>query len=810
MADNINGIEIEISAETRKACDALDKLGRGLQRISKYSSEFSGAVGTVSSSISNLNKSLSRSYSNIVKTGSGLEAIGNGLEKISKVNIESENLTKLAMRVRMFNKQLNGSIENVEKLDVAMQKISASKITRRDIGATISEATVKASKTAMGGDTEATKKYTEALKGAKKSADDVTSANKKKTKSLKDQTVATKKDSHALMNFSKWAKKGTIGITGLASGLGRIIRYRIIRAIIANITKAMKEGLETIYDYSKAIGGIDSSKAQKTLDTISTSLATMRSAGGAMLASMLNSLLPVINTFSNAIINAMNNVTAFMSALSGKNKYSKAKNVFTAFKEEADSTVKKASAVAKSLTMGIDELNVLNDSGSGSGGVTDVDTAEETKYIESIIPKNIKELSGTFAKIKKDVEDNIESIKLMLDGAEVVLGVMLLASGHPIVGMGLIAHGVKNIAEKIQEDTKLSDGVDDMLTEVKDLVKVGTGGVLALGLILMKTGTPTTLAWGLGLIIADIAWIGATSILDSSSTLSDDVKKQLDEIMYNIGLRALPLGLMIMVFAPKAFYPIGLGLVIFGVTSIVTHIALNTGILKKTINTILSGLLSMLAIFDLVIGLILCCTIIGLPFGVALIYQGVKRARKAITLSANPFSNYVNTLADIAVTGVNAIIDALNRLCHFKFDGWWSDVLGTWIIAPFDVKLLDIPRVPKMSIGSSGRGGISQYALGGFPDAGDLFIANERGAEFVGSMNGRTAVANNDQIVEGISFGVQNAVAQALVPYLSEIADNTGATAKKDFSVRIADRDIARANSRGNRSMGRTLITSTI
>lgn len=49
------------------------------------------------------------------------------------------------------------------------------------------------------------------------------------------------------------------------------------------------------------------------------------------------------------------------------------------------------------------------------------------------------------------------------------------------------------------------------------------------------------------------------------------------------------------------------------------------------------------------------------------------------------------------------------------------------------------------------------FANGGFPTDGDLFIANEAGPELVGTMNGRTAVANNDQIVDGIREGVSDA-----------------------------------------------------
>lgn len=54
------------------------------------------------------------------------------------------------------------------------------------------------------------------------------------------------------------------------------------------------------------------------------------------------------------------------------------------------------------------------------------------------------------------------------------------------------------------------------------------------------------------------------------------------------------------------------------------------------------------------------------------------------------------------------------------------------------------------------------YASGGFPDVGQLFIAREAGAEMVGSIGGRAAVANNDQIVEAISHGVYQAVVSAM------------------------------------------------
>lgn len=57
---------------------------------------------------------------------------------------------------------------------------------------------------------------------------------------------------------------------------------------------------------------------------------------------------------------------------------------------------------------------------------------------------------------------------------------------------------------------------------------------------------------------------------------------------------------------------------------------------------------------------------------------------------------------------------------------------------------------------------IRYYARGGFPDAGELFLAREGGPELVGRMGKRNAVANNSQIVEGIKEGVFEAVMDAL------------------------------------------------
>lgn len=59
---------------------------------------------------------------------------------------------------------------------------------------------------------------------------------------------------------------------------------------------------------------------------------------------------------------------------------------------------------------------------------------------------------------------------------------------------------------------------------------------------------------------------------------------------------------------------------------------------------------------------------------------------------------------------------------------------------------------------------IQKLASGGFVQSGQLFVAREAGPELVGSIGGRTAVANNEQIVAAVSAGVAQAVAAAISP----------------------------------------------
>ena len=103
----------------------------------------------------------------------------------------------------------------------------------------------------------------------------------------------------------------------------------------------------------------------------------------------------------------------------------------------------------------------------------------------------------------------------------------------------------------------------------------------------------------------------------------------------------------------------------------------------------------------------------------------------------------------------------------------------------------------------TGKTYVSQMASGGFVNEGELFIAREAGAEMVGNIGRRTAVVNNDQIVESISAGVT--VANDGV--IAAIYELINALNEKDMSVSIGDDAIGRSYDRYREKRGRQVST---
>lgn len=124
----------------------------------------------------------------------------------------------------------------------------------------------------------------------------------------------------------------------------------------------------------------------------------------------------------------------------------------------------------------------------------------------------------------------------------------------------------------------------------------------------------------------------------------------------------------------------------------------------------------------------------------------------------NGWQKVVSVLGAIAI-GAAAAAAAVGALQS----AWSLGVAAAAIAVGVGAIALAISSAQKDAKKAAKLEGIKGYATGGYPTSGEVFIARENGLpEMVGSIGGRNAVANNDQIVEAVSVGVYNAVVDAM------------------------------------------------
>lgn len=102
------------------------------------------------------------------------------------------------------------------------------------------------------------------------------------------------------------------------------------------------------------------------------------------------------------------------------------------------------------------------------------------------------------------------------------------------------------------------------------------------------------------------------------------------------------------------------------------------------------------------------------------------------------------------------------------------------------------------------KSGPYTYASGGFPNSGQMFIARESGPEMVGQIGNRTAVVNNDQIVQAVASGVASAVNKEVL-LLQEQNSLLRTIAGKGSNITTGS--IASAFERENRRAGTSIIS---
>ena len=534
----------------------------------------------------------------------------------------------------------------------------------------------------------------------------------------------------------KAAEKATKPMNNFLSSLKRIAFYRIIRGIIKSITQAFTEGLEKAYLFSAAASDVMDRRFAAAMDSMKSSANAMKVQLGSAFIALLTALQPIIETLINLVIRAADAISQFFAAFTG-NTYVKASKVAAQFAD----TMGRGGAAAKewkNQLLGFDEINRLNEpsQGGGGGGTNPLDG-----FGGELSPINDKILNFVNT-IKERLEPALERLKGAFERLKEAWGRFIESFSHGDLSR-LIADLLALCGETIINGLTILADVLTLVVEVLTALNTGDWGKVweSLAYLIYDCVVAVSdLFVGLATLLYDAIIIVTQAIDDLLGThFADWMREDRDAFLE--------------MYAAEKKSEDGL----FGLKR---TLGLTT---KETEN-----------LTDAVNGT--SVSLDNASVKTENLSENVRGARNSVSWLLDGFREF-GTEVGIIIT---SLFQPLADLC-----AWIDSALqGFGLLKGVNA------RVNQMN--ADGSIYLQGFASGGFPTEGQLFLANEGSApEMVGTMGGRTAVATNGDIVEGIRQGVYEAVSAA----------NGG---DKDVQVRVYldSREIKAGQERINRAWG--------
>lgn len=521
---------------------------------------------------------------------------------------------------------------------------------------------------------------------------------------------------NSMKKLEKASSKTKTGVGGLLHTIGRLTKMMLIRQAIRAVIKSFQEGAQNAYYFSKAVGG----DLAQALDSLSTKNYTMTNQFGAAWATLLQTLQPILIQIINIITRAVEVVTQLFAMLGGKSTYLKAIDYSKAW---ADTTAKGAKAAKewKNQLMGFDEINRLDepsDTSSGGGaGTPDYGSMFEEVPIESWLYKYKERISAI-----------VDDIKLIFQGlVDFIAGAFTGDWERAFRGLGKIVEGFgKLIDDNLQLSVQSFDGfaeqvikvIDSLFKHIEDKTGLDLTSIRESVLMTLNTIRYSLEMWSLkiGLVFEDLAMVVSAAIQGDWTTAMIYLKKAAEDASMNVDE-------MITKMARKA----------------------TNEMINASANISAHSASSHSSVANAAVG-------IGNSVGAAVnatadMAESIDTnldAAKASIASMGETSLEVRSDSN-SLSFVARVADAVAKIVRFA-----NNPVGTIAGAIAGSRVSN-------ALADAG------YASGGFPDEGELFMAREGGMpEMVGRIGGRTAVANNDQIVQAISSGVYSAVVNAM------------------------------------------------
>ena len=318
----------------RKFMDAVESISEAaLSKLEKLVTWLSELKGVDLNAFVRIMQNLDKAESSARKTSSALSA----LPKIANAGFQSlskavDNTVKSVLKLATYPLQLlTSALKNVAKSVVtAPFRLLASTLQ------SVSHAVTNFAKNAV-----------------QKLVTGLTSAAAASGKFIANIAVAP------IARLADTIKRLTSRIDTMVSSFKRVLFYRVIRTIIKEIGDALKEGTENAYWYTKLIGDT-THYISEAFDTFASASYKMENQIGAAWATLFAMIQPILIQVIALVTRAVEALTMFFAALSGKQTYLKA----TDFAKDWAESTEKATEAAKewrNQLMGFDEINRLEE-----------------------------------------------------------------------------------------------------------------------------------------------------------------------------------------------------------------------------------------------------------------------------------------------------------------------------------------------------------------------------------------------------------------------------------------------------------------
>lgn len=797
----IETLEIEIKKSSDDAVSGIDKL---TQSLSDLKNVISGSLG-LTSSINQIKK-LKKSLDDMSGSFDGISNTFEALQAISKLDFSNLEQAAESMQ-RIGNRRFRTSTPVTTN---AGNEVPTHEQVGEATGAVERENNV-ASRAA-----DISKKLAGALGKVCVAFKDVAAA------AVKGAAGIGKFLGKSFVNIAKSALKpvSTLkkSLGGLIKSIGRIALYRTVRSAIKWISESTKEGVQNLAQYSKALNGADASTANQTMSEYAATLQQVKNSIGAAVMPALTALLPIVNTIASAFITAANAVNQFLQALGGKSSYTKAVKNSTDYAKSLDGAAGSAKELQKTL-LGFDEINRLNDDNSGGGGASGADYGNmfEEATVDTAIQSFAQKIknalkTGEWDDVMNEVAGKVNELSAkmlsILDAPALQEKVAYLVTSF--------ANGLNTLVSQIdwnQMGQVLGAGLDLAFTVMASFLYTFDWINLGSQIAELVNGAITEIDWEnagkilwskfeiiFEMLAGFIQKLDMKEVAKAFSKLTISLANSISETIKKIDWQKIGNQIATLIreidwsgIAESVAYLVGCA---FG------------ALLRLVQGTIEDAVNGMIDYFSEKIQDAGGSVAEGLWNGIIDGLGDISR-----WLDEHIVEPFVSGLKDLfgihspstvlADIGENLIAGLLSGITSAwsTVTTWWDNTVGGWInkVSQTMSNIFSGGNTVTTTVRGTGftkKSGFGSTALakagGGFVSSGELFVAREAGPELVGSIGGRTAVANNDQIVAAVSAGVAQAVASVM-----ESQNNSGS-----IHVYLDSKEISAGLSRRNRMYG--------